>query len=103
MNSARANSKAYIAPANLKPRPTYQYEYPGIHRMLLWSLRALFFFLKEYDFIITSGYRCSVNNEQKGRSSTNHNGKAVDVDVALLPGEDKRFELCERCKQLQPI
>jgi len=80
----------------------YRYEYPGIHRMLLWSVRALFFYLKESDFIITSGYRCSVNNEQKGRSSTNHHGKAVDIDVALLSGEDKRDDMI-RCDSIRGL
>lgn len=66
----------------------YRYEYPGIHRMILWAVRGAFFHLSEYDFTITSGYRCSVRNEQKGRTSTNHHGKAVDFDVPRLRGED---------------
>lgn len=80
----------------------YRYEYPGIHRMLLWAVRALFFYMKELDFIIASGYRCSVNNELKGRTSTNHHGKAIDLDVALMPGEDKRDDMnrCERIRGL---
>lgn len=80
----------------------YRYEYPGIHRMVLWALRALFFYLPDLQFTITSGYRCSVNNEQKGRTSTNHHGKAVDVDVALNPGEDKRDDM-NRCEMIRGL
>jgi hypothetical protein len=66
------------------------YEYPGIHRMLLWAVRALEFYLPQYDFAINSGYRCAENNKQKGRTSTNHHGKAIDLDVPLGPGEDEQ-------------
>ena len=67
----------------------YRYEYPGIHRMLLWAARAAFLYLPGHRFVITSGYRCSVNNAQHGRSSTNHHGKAIDMDIVAKPGEDK--------------
>lgn len=67
----------------------YRYEYPGIHRMILWAARAIMFYMPEHRFQVNSSYRCSVNNAQKGRSSTNHHGKAVDLDITLLPGEDK--------------
>lgn len=82
----------------------HRYEYPGIHRMLLWSVRALFFFLKEkeYEIIITSGYRCSTHNKQKGRTSTNHHGKAIDLDVPLKPGEDKRDDM-RRCDSIRGL
>jgi len=53
-------------------------------------------------FTITSGYRCSVNNEQKGRTSTNHHGKAIDVDASLLPGEDKRDDI-KRCDRIRGL
>jgi len=78
----------------------YRYEYPGIHRMLLWAVRAIFFYFPGYDFIITSGYRCSENNRQKGRSSTNHHGKAIDIDVPIKPGEDKRDDI-KRCDEIR--
>ncbi len=80
----------------------YRYEYPGVHRMLLWSVRAVFFYLPEFTFTITSGYRCSVNNEQKGRTSTNHHGKAIDLDVPLGPGEDKRDDML-RCNHIRSV
>ena len=78
-----------------KPRieAYHLYEYPGIHRMLLWAVRALKFYQPQYNFVINSGYRCAENNRQKGRTSTNHHGKAVDLDVPLGPGEDKRDDM----------
>jgi len=69
------------------------YEYPGVHRMLLWAVRAVFFYLPEHQFTVTSGYRCETDNRNHGRSSTNHRGKAIDVDVPLLPDEDKRDDM----------
>src|SRR5690606_20823035 len=63
-----------------------KYEYPGIHRSLLWSLKSVIFYLNKtedslgYSFKhIESGYRCVDRNIQKGRSSTNHMGKALDL------------------------
>lgn len=71
----------------------HRFEYPGIHRMLLWAVRALFFYMPQHRFVITSGYRCGVRNEQTGRTSTNHHGKAIDIDVIGAPGEDKREDM----------
>lgn len=62
-----------------------QYEYPGIHRSLLWAARALMFYASKdhpdsLRFIkFSSGYRCHDNNRQSGRKTTNHMGKAVDM------------------------
>jgi len=78
----------------------HQYEYPGIHRMLLWASRAVRFYHSDLEFVFTSGYRCSEDNKQNGRSSTNHCGKAVDIDVILKPGEGKRDDM-RRCDQLR--
>jgi hypothetical protein len=39
---------------------------------------------------LTSGYRCHIRNQQKGRKSTNHMGKALDFDFPLAGNEDKR-------------
>lgn len=69
------------------------YEYPGIHRMLLWAARGAMFHLPEYRFTFNSGYRCGEHNRMKGRSSTNHHGKAVDLDTAGEPGDDKRDDM----------
>jgi hypothetical protein len=71
----------------------YLYEYPGIHKAILQSYRAAQFYAQDPDFgtpFITSGYRCHVNNKNKGRKSTNHMGKALDCDFPLKDGEDKR-------------
>jgi len=76
-----------------KAEAFHLYEYPGIHRMLLWAVRAVLFHLPKHKFEISSAYRCSVDNQQHGRSSTNHHGKAIDLDVALLAGETKRDDM----------
>jgi hypothetical protein len=64
---------------------SYNFEYPGIHRMILWSVRAAFFYLRKNGFqgklFISSGYRCEKDNQIKNRTSTNHHGKAVDFDL----------------------
>lgn len=63
-----------------------KYEYPGIHRSLIWALRAAMFYttviekdLKYSVKCIFSGYRCDENNRQHKRTSTNHMGKALDI------------------------
>ncbi len=80
----------------------HRYEYPGIHRGLLWAVRALFFYAPEHEFVITSGYRCGVRNQQRGRTSTNHHGKAVDLDVVGRPGEDRRDDM-RRCDEIRGL
>jgi hypothetical protein len=78
----------------------HRYEYPGIHRMILWAVRALFFYMPEHSFQFNSSYRCSVDNLNHGRQSTNHHGKAVDVDVPLKAGETKRDDM-EKCDSIR--
>lgn len=63
-----------------------KYEYPGIHRSLIWALRAAMFYttvieknMKYSVKCIFSGYRCWVDNDIHNRSSTNHMGKALDL------------------------
>lgn len=85
-----------------KTERNYLYEYPGVHRMLLWAVRAVFFYNPEYEFIIMSGYRCGVRNKQTDRTSTNHHGKAIDIDIPGKPGEDKRDDM-KRCQQIRGI
>jgi hypothetical protein len=71
----------------------HKYEYPGIHKVILQSYRAVQFYAKSEGFdppFLTSGYRCHIRNQQKGRKSTNHMGKALDFDFPRKPGEDKR-------------
>lgn len=63
-------------------------EYPGLHRSLIWILKALDFYLKN-EFksknmsvaYIESGYRCIANNIQKGRTTVNHMGLALDIHI----------------------
>ncbi|MFW2175874.1 LysM peptidoglycan-binding domain-containing protein [Acinetobacter guillouiae] len=61
-------------------------EYPGIHRSLIWILKALNFYLKtefkekKLDVAyIESGYRCTKRNKQQDRTSVNHMGLALDI------------------------
>ena len=65
-------------------------EYPGLHRSLIWILKALNFYLKN-EFksrnmeiaYIESGYRCIENNKNKGRTSVNHMGLALDLHINI--------------------
>jgi hypothetical protein len=76
------------------------YEYPGIHKMTLWAARAIFHYHPTFKFVVTSGYRCEQDNIKNGRTSTNHRGKALDVDVPLVAGEDKRIDMA-RCEAIR--
>jgi lysozyme family protein len=57
----------------------HKYEYPGIHRSLLFGFKAMLFYLNShptYKFRqISSGYRCRFKNYM----TTNHQGKAIDI------------------------
>jgi len=70
----------------------HKYEYPGIHRSLLWAARALMFYAMvdhkdEIRFLkFSSGYRCHKDNEVHHRTSTNHMGKAVDMQFSHWDG-----------------
>jgi len=81
---------------NQKTEAFHLYEYPGIHRMLLWAVRAAYFYMPEHRFVFSSGYRCSVDNKKHHRNTTNHCGKAVDLDIALQTGETKQDDV-EKC------
>ena len=83
-----------------KTEAFYRYEYPGIHRMILWASRAIMLYMPEHDFTFNSGYRCSVDNARKGRRSTNHHGKAVDLGIAPGPGEGRHDGL-EKCNAVR--
>jgi hypothetical protein len=80
----------------------YDYEYPGIHRMLLWSYRAAMYYAepKGWKLTINSGYRCSEDNKQNHRTSTNHHGKAIDIDILDPPS--KPVDMA-RCNELRGI
>lgn len=64
---------------NTSPEKFNKYEYPGIHRSLLFGLKTIFFYLSKqenYSFgLISSGYRCRFKNY----GTTNHQGKAIDI------------------------
>jgi hypothetical protein len=80
-------------------------EYPGVHKAILFAFRAACFHLKNHDFpipIITSGYRCWIYNEIKGRRSTNHMGKAININFPAQPKEDKRDDV-ERCDKARSL
>lgn len=74
--------------AKSKDEGGHKYEYPGIHRSVLWASRALMLYAtvdhkdKIRFSIFSSGYRCHIRNLQKGRPTTNHMGKAVDLQFA---------------------
>jgi Putative peptidoglycan binding domain len=89
----RGRFKGSYVPGKPKAEAFHLYEYPGVHRMLLWAVRAAFFYLPQHRFVISSGYRCAEDNKQHGRASTNHHGKAIDLDVPLGRGESKRDDM----------
>ncbi len=64
------------------PEKSNKYEYPGIHRSLLFGFKALqFYFTKQNIYKIdhfTSGYRCRFKNYK----TTNHQGKAIDLQFS---------------------
>ena len=63
-------------------------EYAGMHRSLIWGLKAMLFYFKKMPNpngyrinIISSGYRCIDNNIIKKRATTNHMGCALDMQI----------------------
>ena len=83
----------------------YKSEYPCIHRAILHSFRSAQLYAKLEGFpapFISSGYRCWTNNLNRGRTSTNHMGKAIDFDFPLQDGEDKRDD-SNRCDRFRGI
>ncbi len=91
--------KSYYEPGKPQIEAYNKYEYPGVHKAIIHSFRALWFYGRKAGFgelTISSGYRCWVNNTQNSRTSTNHMGKAIDCDYPLKTGEDKRAD-CNRC------
>ena len=80
-------------------------EYPGIHKAILQTYRAAQFYATKAGFdmsFFASGYRCWVNNGQKNRKSTNHMGKALDIDFPMKPRDDKRDD-CNRCDNVRAL
>ena len=76
------------------------YEYPGVHKVTLWAARAIRFYYSQFSFIITSGYRCQQDNIEHNRTSTNHRGKAVDLDIPLKIDEEKSVNIT-RCNGIR--
>lgn len=93
-------SKGRYVAGQPKVEAYHLYEYPGVHRMLLWAVRAAFLYLPQHKFVVASGYRCSVDNRKHGRNSTNHHGKAIDIDVVARPGEDKQDDMV-KCESIR--
>jgi GH24 family phage-related lysozyme (muramidase) len=64
----------------------HKYERPGMHRSLLWGTSALRFYLSKQDVYKylwqTAGYRCWDHNRSVPRQTTNHMGKAVDIQFS---------------------
>lgn len=85
---------------NQETEAFHLYEYPGIHRMLLWAVRAAHFYMPQHQFNFSSGYRCSVHNQMKRRNATNHCGKAVDLDIELKPGETREADVV-KCREVR--
>lgn len=80
-------------------------EYPGVHKAILHAYRGACFYLESAGFpkpFLSSGYRCWVNNNAKKRKSTNHMGKALDMDFSPQPGEDKRDD-ANRCEAARGV
>jgi hypothetical protein len=59
-------------------------EHPGMHRILLWASSTLRFYISQQSEFtiakISAGYRCWAHNNSVPRTSTNHMGKAVDIN-----------------------
>jgi GH24 family phage-related lysozyme (muramidase) len=74
-----------------------KYEYPGMHRTLLWVQRAIQFYLATLEKkrnlkvkFIYSGYRCWIRNAQSRSKTTNHMGKASDIHI--MGGKNDDYE-----------
>lgn len=65
---------------NIKENKFYLYERPGIHRVVISMIRYAMF-INPKPVIITCGYRCEDDNIRAGRTSINHRGYAVDLDI----------------------
>nr|WP_315032603.1 PAAR-like protein [uncultured Chryseobacterium sp.] len=62
----------------------HAYEYPGLHRSLLFALKTVMYYMDKvnpkYKYnSISSGFRCRFHNIFLSTQTTNHMGKALDV------------------------
>ena len=82
----KGRHKNEYSKAGSKDEAYHEYEYPGVHRSLLWAVRALdYHLLIEKAFSarrlkFESGYRCADHSRQ----TKNHRGKAVDIHFQTL-------------------
>lgn len=86
-----------------KVERAHQYEYPGMHKAVLHTYRAFAFYAEGAGLpapVITSGYRCHINNILKGRRSTNHMGKALDFSFSTAGTTLDLRTICEQARQL---
>ncbi|RMG66134.1 MAG: peptidoglycan-binding protein [Bacteroidetes bacterium] len=82
---------------------SHQHEYPGMHKAVLHTFRAFAFYAEKAGLpapVITSGYRCHINNILKGRRSTNHMGKALDFSFSTAGTNRDLRDLCQEARQL---
>lgn len=84
-----------------------KYEYPGMHRSLLWVQRAICFYLETHMKdeklrfgVLFSGYRCNINNKKNNRTTTNHMGKASDIHIYSLTGKTTTEANCDKVRDL---
>jgi hypothetical protein len=78
-------------------------EYPGVHKAILHAFRAASWHFESAGLTrpyITSGYRCWYDNEEHGRSSTNHMGKALDLDFKDDVSKRDDIARCDRGRGL---
>jgi hypothetical protein len=77
-----------------------KYEYPGIHKAILNAFRAAWFYSRNAglgEATTTCGYRCSIDNAQHSRTSTNHMGKAIDWVPSSNRPNDVRVLMVQKC------
>lgn len=81
----------------------HRYEYPGIHRSLLSSIRSVKFYLEKdgrYSFNkINSGYRCRYHPEYLKKPTTNHMGKALDLHFNDTTGRTRKVSDMEAIRK----
>jgi predicted chitinase len=84
-----------------------KYEYPGMHRTIMWVQRAILFYLSDKKKglglrfgQVSSGYRCNINNAQKKRKSTNHMGKAIDLHFYKANDRVSSEANCDKVRDL---
>ncbi|REC61965.1 hypothetical protein DRF65_13135 [Chryseobacterium pennae] len=86
-----------------KKEAYHRYEYPGIHRSLLSSIRAVKFYLRKdgrFGFNkVNSGYRCRFHEEYLKKPTTNHMGKALDLHFNDKNGRTKKTSDMETIRE----